>query len=76
MVYVPMGPGLTWNVIESLRPGLWEMRYYSGPTVERQPGEVVVVFTNDEGPKGHLAGQDNDDASESHLCPWVAHVGL
>src|SRR5260370_36534877 len=48
VVHVPLGPGLTWSVIESLRPGLYELRLYTGERVERQPGEIVVVLTNDE----------------------------
>ncbi len=56
MVHVPIKPGITWNVIEELRPGLWTLREYSGTTVERMPGEVVVVLEERAGPKGQLAG--------------------
>jgi len=56
VVHVPIKPGITWNVIEELRPGLWTLREYSGTTVERMPGEVVVVLEERAGPKGQLAG--------------------
>ena len=45
VVHVPMKPDLVWQEIERLRPGLWTLRHYEGPTVQRLPGEIVVVLT-------------------------------
>jgi hypothetical protein len=45
IVHVPMKPDLVWQEIERLRPGLWTLRDYEGTSVQRFPGEIVVVLT-------------------------------
>ncbi len=45
IVHVPMKPDLVWQEIERLRPGVWTLRDYEGPTVQRRPGEIVVILT-------------------------------